>query len=108
MINEHRPIPYALSQWDSRTEIFYKCPKCGQSFKLNGQHEKFCHNCGLEIDWQDMPSHCSLGQRALADSIQKNYEDFHHDYTKFQEEMIKLYFEIYQTPEKAKNQSKRK
>ena len=33
LFDEHRPIPYALSQWDSGTEILYKCAKCGCDFR---------------------------------------------------------------------------
>lgn len=58
-LDPHKPIPYALSQWDSRTEVFYKCSECGQSFKMFGNKELFCHNCGLRQDWSDSPQNCS-------------------------------------------------
>ena len=35
-LNSHKPIPYALSTWDSRTEMFYKCCACGQDFRMFG------------------------------------------------------------------------
>lgn len=58
-LNPHKPIPYALSMWGSGTEVLYKCCECGQTFKIFGNHELFCHNCGLKQDWSDSPSNCS-------------------------------------------------
>ena len=46
-----RPIAYRISQWDSCTEIIYKCSKCNTSFAALGYNEKYCHNCGEEQDW---------------------------------------------------------
>lgn len=58
-LNPHKPIPYALSMWAPGTEVFYKCCECGQSFKMFGNKELFCHSCGLKQDWSDSPQHCS-------------------------------------------------
>lgn len=46
-----KPIAYRISKWGSCTEIIYRCPKCKTSFAILGSKEKFCHNCGTEIDW---------------------------------------------------------
>lgn len=46
-----KPIVEGVSNWDSCTEILYKCPKCNTSFRILSHHEKFCHNCGQKINW---------------------------------------------------------
>ena len=46
------PIPYELSQWDSRTEVFYKCPECGCDMRLLGRRQNYCYKCGLKLDWE--------------------------------------------------------
>ena len=46
-----RPIPERISQWDSCDRVLYKCPVCGCSFGFYCEDEKFCHNCGQEINW---------------------------------------------------------
>ena len=46
------PIPYTLSQWGDRTEVLYKCPKCGQDFRLLGDKQNYCFNCGIKLDWR--------------------------------------------------------
>ena len=55
----NRPIPHSLSMWDSGTEILYKCAKCGCDFRILSQHEKYCHNCGIKLDWSKSPKYCS-------------------------------------------------
>lgn len=55
----HRPIPYALSQWDTGTEILYKCAKCGCDFRILSHQENYCHQCGLKLDWTRSPRYCS-------------------------------------------------
>ena len=54
----HRPYPQRISQWDNMDEIIYECPNCGTSFGFYSNHEKFCHNCGTEINWEGVPTHC--------------------------------------------------
>lgn len=58
-LDSHKPVPYALSTWSPRTEVFYRCSECGQDFRMFGDRELFCHNCGLKQDWSDSPKHCS-------------------------------------------------
>lgn len=50
-----KPIVEDISSWMPCTEILYKCPKCGTSFRILGSYEKFCHNCGQKIDWEGIP-----------------------------------------------------
>lgn len=68
-LNPHKPIPYALSMWSPGTEVFYKCSECGQNFKMFGNRELFCHNCGLKQDWSDSPKHCSEEFKQLYDKL---------------------------------------
>lgn len=46
-----RPLIKSISGWGSGTEVLYKCRKCGASFKILSDHEKYCHNCGTPVDW---------------------------------------------------------
>ena len=68
-LNPHKPIPYALSMWSPGTEVFYKCSECGQDFKMFGNRELYCHNCGLKQDWSDSPKHCSEEFKQLYDKL---------------------------------------
>lgn len=67
--DEHRPIPYALSQWNTGTEVLYKCAKCGCDFRILGQHEHYCHLCGVKLDWTKSPVHCSEQFKSEYDSL---------------------------------------
>ena len=58
-LDEHKPIPCRISDWDSMTEIIYCCQKCGQNFNFYSNKELFCHHCGNEINWDCVPIHCS-------------------------------------------------
>lgn len=49
-----KPIAHSLSPWGSRTEILYMCPACGCDFRILGNRNHFCFNCGQEIQWQDV------------------------------------------------------
>ena len=60
-----RPIISRISQWDSKTELIYKCPKCNVEFNFYGPHEKYCHNCGVHIDWHGLLK-CAPSQIAKA------------------------------------------
>lgn len=46
------PIPYQLSQWNGRTEVFYKCPTCGCDMRLLGSRQNYCYDCGQKLDWE--------------------------------------------------------
>lgn len=46
-----KPIATRISQWNSGTEVLYRCPICHASFAIYGAKEKFCHNCGEQLDW---------------------------------------------------------
>ena len=46
-----KPIATEISSWQPYKEIIYSCPVCRTSFRYFGPKEKFCHNCGVKIDW---------------------------------------------------------
>lgn len=54
-----KPILERISDWDSKTKMIYKCPKCEASFGFYFEDEHFCHNCGVKIDWHNIPIHCN-------------------------------------------------
>ena len=92
---EGRPIPYALSQWDSGTEVFYRCPKCGCDFRLLGSRIKFCYECGEKINWQDCIKYAPK-------QIKQEYDDLvynQHAYTQGDrpqdKALIQLLYKIY-------------
>ena len=70
------PTPERVSQWSSMRKIIYSCPKCNTVFSFYGDLEKFCHNCGTEIDWSRVPQFCS-------EEFSEKYhscDDFHEQY----------------------------
>lgn len=46
-----KPTAIAITDWQPYKEVIYKCSKCGQSFRMLGDKERFCHTCGTEVDW---------------------------------------------------------
>lgn len=48
-----KPIAETISDWNPK-KIFYRCAVCEQSFRMFEAKEKFCHNCGTEIDWNNV------------------------------------------------------
>ena len=61
------PVAISISDWN-RKEIIYACPKCKTDFRIFGDYEKFCHNCGTKIDWEHTP-------RLLSESISEEMEE---------------------------------
>lgn len=49
-----RPIISRIGQWDSATELIYKCPKCNVEFNFYGPLERYCHNCGVHLGWHNL------------------------------------------------------
>ena len=50
-----KPYPYELELKDisnfEKVQIKYKCPHCDTDLSVYKNNEKFCHNCGEEINW---------------------------------------------------------
>ena len=77
------PIVERISQYGLATEIIFKCPKCGTSFAILGDNEKYCHNCGTEMSWENIPRYVS-----------KRFANMYHNSTyEEQKEIISLYNE---------------
>lgn len=94
--DEHRPIPHSLSMWDTGTEILYKCARCGTDFRILSRQEKFCHGCGLRLDWSHSLKYCS-------EDFKKQYNKLvyeHHavlgrNQSKEDNDLTKLMFDLY-------------
>lgn len=52
-----KPTAIAITSWHPYKEIIYKCSCCSQNFRILGNTEKFCHNCGTEVDWDNVMTH---------------------------------------------------
>jgi len=50
------PIATNISSYgtNDRREVIFSCPVCDTSFKYYHRKEKFCHNCGQKINWDDV------------------------------------------------------
>ena len=70
-------------------EIIYECPNCGTSFGFYSNQEKFCHNCGTEINWKDVPTHCP-------ESIKNKYHsaDTIEEREKIMEKLLEWLYEV--------------
>lgn len=75
-----KPIAIGITDWPPYKEIIYKCSNCGQDFRMFGDRERFCHTCGIEVDWQNVIKRLPEpfdknnydGEKALIDDINKS------------------------------------
>lgn len=95
MTVNNKPIPIRISQWGLMTEIIYRCPECGTQFNIFGNKEKFCHSCGLQIDWESVPKYISNEQKQALDFARKQYEYIHHDFSRYKTVVNDVLFEVY-------------
>ena len=49
-----KPIATEISSWHPYKKVIYKCANCEQDFRIFGFMEKYCHNCGTKVDWDDV------------------------------------------------------
>ncbi len=56
-MNSLKPVVEDINTWNTCKEILYKYPRCDISFRILGNREKFCHNCGQEINWNNIPKY---------------------------------------------------
>lgn len=60
-----KPTAIEIISWQPYKKVIYKCSNCGHDFRIFGDKEKFCHNCGVEVDWHGII-------KQLPDSFDKN------------------------------------
>jgi len=50
------PIADRVNSWgtEDKRKILFKCPNCHTSFGYYEEYEKFCHNCGQKVNWEDV------------------------------------------------------
>lgn len=77
------------------TEIIYRCPVCGTQFNIFGNKEKFCHSCGLQIDWEGVPKYISKEQKQRLDMARREYENIHHDFSRYETVVNDVLLEVY-------------
>lgn len=49
-----KPTATEITSWQPYKKVFYKCSNCGQDFRMFGNKEHYCHNCGTEVDWSNI------------------------------------------------------
>ena len=90
------PIPYELSQWDSRTEIFYKCPKCGCDMRLLGKRQNYCYECGLKLDWEFCIQYVTEEIKEMYWNAEKSFYNNEIDFKKMKQIQNNIMFEVYE------------
>lgn len=68
-----KPVFKDIPSCGRAPDIIYKCPECGTSFAFFREKERFCHNCGQEIDWEDVQLYCLPEQ---AEVIRKSWDGY--------------------------------
>lgn len=89
------PEPYTLSQWSDGSEVFYKCPKCGQDFRLLGNRQNYCFNCGIKLDWKFTIKNVTPDIENLYLSYHQDYRRGIIDYKTFEQLKKNLFKELY-------------
>jgi hypothetical protein len=94
-MSDNKPIPYALSQYGSCTEVLYKCASCGADFRILGHHELYCHRCGAEQYWSDSPSYCSQEFKQQYGNLVYERNAFLRGEREQDKELVKLMYSFY-------------
>lgn len=49
-------VPTATSVTDAypNKDILYRCSNCGQLFDIYGDKERYCHRCGVRVNWNNV------------------------------------------------------
>ena len=101
------PRPYTLSQWGDCSEVFYKCPKCGQDFRLLGDKQNYCFNCGIKLDWEFTLKNVTPDIKDLYQSFERDYYQDKIDYDTMDQLKKNLFNELYKLiKDKAKEAKK--
>lgn len=83
-----RPIVENISCWGSGTEVLYQCRKCGASFRILSDKEKYCHNCGIPVDWDKV-------KRFLPQDVADFYHSLNFDKQKKMLRLLQTELEFY-------------
>lgn len=94
-MNKHKPIPYALSQYGSCTEVLYKCAKCGTDFRILGRQEAYCHGCGNKQDWSNSPSYCSEEFKQKYRKLVYDKHAYINGDREQDQELVELFYKLY-------------
>ena len=95
-MDKHKPLPESLSDWGSRTEVRYICPKCKTSLAYYGHKQKFCHMCGNELDWSTSVKYVSESFRTEMDNIDTKYYNGHSiTFEQYTEDRTQLLYKLY-------------
>lgn len=49
-----KPTAIEITSWRPYKKVIYQCSNCGQDFRMFGDKEHYCHNCGVEVDWDNV------------------------------------------------------
>ena len=99
------PIPYTLSQWGDGSEVFYKCPKCGQDFRLLGSRQNYCFNCGIKLDWEFTIKNVTPDIKSLYQSFRRDYHLGKIDYKTMRQLEDNLFDKLYNLIRKESEKS---
>lgn len=101
------PRPYTLSQWADGSEVFYKCPKCGQDLRLLGNRQNYCFNCGIKLDWGFTIKNVTPDVESLYQSFERDYPRGKIDYSTRCKLKKNLFDQLYKSiKDKAKEAKK--
>lgn len=94
-MSDNKPIPYALSQYGSCTEVLYKCASCGADFRILGHQELYCHRCGAEQDWSDSHKYCSQEFKLKYNNLVYDQHAYLSGEREQDKELVKLMYSFY-------------
>ena len=98
------PIPYQLSQWDSKTEVFYKCPQCGCDMRLLGNRQNYCYDCGQKLDWKFCIRYVTEDVKCMYLGAEKFYFEGCITYEEMKQKQTEIMFEVYRFANKKKKE----
>lgn len=91
----HKPIPYSLSMWNGGREVFYKCAKCGTTFHILSDLERYCHYYGIKLNWTDSPRYCSEEFKKAYDDLRYNKHTYTGETKEVDAQLRSLLYDYY-------------
>jgi len=82
MMNSNKgliPVADRINSWgtEDKRKILFKCANCHTSFGYYEESEKFCHNCGQKVNWEDVKVNQIIDRnliRQCMNNLQKHNE----------------------------------